>query len=66
MLPWIGQVIIVVQTYFHVNVVLVESSVQYAFEQKKTSPLIVAIEILMDMFMHILSLSSLFVGLLEA
>jgi len=33
---------------------------------KKTSPLMVAVEILMDMLMHRLSLSSLFVELLKS
>ena len=49
MLPWIGQAIIVVQTHFHRKIVLKESSVQYAFGQRRNPPLMRAINIPLGM-----------------
>jgi hypothetical protein len=66
MLLWVGQAIIVVQTYFHENIIFRESNAQYAFEQERNSLLMGAIDVPSFMLFHILSLSFLFVGLLGA
>jgi hypothetical protein len=49
MLPWISQAIIVVQTHFHGKIVFKESSVQYAFGQRRNPPLMRAINIPLGM-----------------
>jgi hypothetical protein len=66
MLPWVGQIIIDVQTYFYENVVLRESSVQYSFGQERTPPLIRVVVILLGILVYKLSLNSLSGRLLEA
>ena len=66
MLPWIGQAIIVFQTYIHGKVVLKDSSVQYMFGQGRNPPLMDVINIPLSMFIflgvlvHILFLKFLF------
>ena len=66
MLHWIGQFIIVIQTYFHRNIVFKKSNVQYMFGQRRDSLLIEVINIPLNTLIDKLSLRSLLVGLLKA